>query len=83
MLAIGGIMAKTTPQPNPPWQREGKWFFTCYFLDGPKEIGPYPDEESARSDFNRAVWQHQKNGYTDSNLRTIDRIGPVQIVDPL
>jgi hypothetical protein len=65
-------MNKTTPQPSPPLERDGKWFFTYYFLAGPKEIGPFADEAAARQEFGRAIRLHEANGYTDGTISIIN-----------
>jgi hypothetical protein len=64
-------MNKTTQQPSLPWERDGKWYFTYYYLSGPKEIGPYEDQETARQESWRAVRLHQANGYTDGTTRIL------------
>ncbi len=61
-------MPETTPQPSMPFEEGGEWFFTFYTLKGPRKIGPYPDEQSALNESNKAVRLHAANGYTDGDV---------------
>jgi hypothetical protein len=64
-------MATHTPQPSPPHERDGKWFFTYHKLTGPEEIGPYDNEAAALKDFEVALRIHAANGYTDGPINSV------------
>lgn len=64
-------MATQTPQPTPPYERDGKWWFTYYKLAGPEELGPYHTEAAAHQDFITALRIHEANGYTDGPINSV------------
>lgn len=66
------MTAKMTRQPTPPINRDGKWYFTYYTLKGPRELGPYDDEETVKTDFIKVLRIHQANGHTDGIIGIID-----------
>lgn len=61
-------MKTTTQQPSRPFKKENKWFFTYFTLNGPRDYGPYPDEETANNESIKALRLHEANGYTDGDL---------------
>jgi hypothetical protein len=65
------MSVQSTPQPTPPYQQDGKWFFTHYTLKGEQKIGPYENEAIAKIDFIKALRIHEANGYTDGNVGII------------
>jgi hypothetical protein len=64
-------MTTKTPQPSPPYMRDGKWFFTFYKVLGPEDIGPYEDEIAAKQVFITALRVHEANGYTDGPITSV------------